>query len=224
MNAVEGDVMFNVTVTCRVLWVVFVCFSVPHPGDLKEMVMEKPSPLLVGREFVRQYYTLLNKAPDYLHRWEQLSWGDATQTVQNGDGHVTNRCCLSSVHKYSLMLFISVCQLFTSMQHEWLLHIRSRVKQQHMITSRSLSGYVTLRWLLWDVSASAGNFSHADGHYIDRWLSGFLKELLWDFAWLLWQRQYDLKPASDCSTDTTRFITVTWNTFMCFALWLCDVF
>ncbi len=26
--------------------------------------MEKPSPLLVGREFVRQYYTLLNKAPD----------------------------------------------------------------------------------------------------------------------------------------------------------------
>lgn len=30
--------------------------------------MEKPSPLLVGREFVRQYYTLLNKAPDYLHR------------------------------------------------------------------------------------------------------------------------------------------------------------
>lgn len=31
--------------------------------------MEKPSPLLVGREFVRQYYTLLNKAPDYLHRF-----------------------------------------------------------------------------------------------------------------------------------------------------------
>lgn len=47
---------------------VCVCFSFPHPGDLKEMVMEKPSPLLVGREFVRQYYTLLNKAPDYLHR------------------------------------------------------------------------------------------------------------------------------------------------------------
>lgn len=33
------------------------------------MVMEKPSPLLVGREFVRQYYTLLNKAPDFLHRY-----------------------------------------------------------------------------------------------------------------------------------------------------------
>ncbi|XP_072368704.1 ras GTPase-activating protein-binding protein 1 isoform X2 [Scyliorhinus torazame] len=33
------------------------------------MVMEKPSPLLVGREFVRQYYTLLNQAPDYLHRF-----------------------------------------------------------------------------------------------------------------------------------------------------------
>ncbi|TRY60275.1 hypothetical protein DNTS_009652 [Danionella cerebrum] len=33
------------------------------------MVMEKPSPQLVGREFVRQYYTLLNKAPDFLHRF-----------------------------------------------------------------------------------------------------------------------------------------------------------
>lgn len=35
----------------------------------KEMVMEKPSAQLVGREFVRQYYTLLNQAPDYLHRF-----------------------------------------------------------------------------------------------------------------------------------------------------------
>ena len=33
------------------------------------MVMEKPSPLLVRREFVRQYYTLLNQAPDILHRF-----------------------------------------------------------------------------------------------------------------------------------------------------------
>uniref|UniRef100_A0A8I3W2P1 NTF2 domain-containing protein n=1 Tax=Callithrix jacchus TaxID=9483 RepID=A0A8I3W2P1_CALJA len=33
------------------------------------MVMEKPSPLLVRREFVRQYYTLLNQAPDMLHRF-----------------------------------------------------------------------------------------------------------------------------------------------------------
>nr|XP_023653204.1 ras GTPase-activating protein-binding protein 1 isoform X3 [Paramormyrops kingsleyae] len=33
------------------------------------MVMEKPSAQLVGREFVRQYYTLLNQAPDFLHRF-----------------------------------------------------------------------------------------------------------------------------------------------------------
>ncbi|CAG5034084.1 unnamed protein product [Parnassius apollo] len=34
------------------------------------MVMEaSPSPQSVGREFVRQYYTLLNKAPAYLHRF-----------------------------------------------------------------------------------------------------------------------------------------------------------
>lgn len=28
-----------------------------------------PSPDSVGREFVRQYYTLLNKAPAHLHRF-----------------------------------------------------------------------------------------------------------------------------------------------------------
>lgn len=34
------------------------------------MVMEaKPSPLVVGREFVRQYYTLLHNSPDHLHRF-----------------------------------------------------------------------------------------------------------------------------------------------------------
>ena len=32
-------------------------------------MMDKPSPIQVGREFVRQYYTLLNKAPDLLHRY-----------------------------------------------------------------------------------------------------------------------------------------------------------
>lgn len=33
------------------------------------MVMEaSPSPQNVGREFVRQYYTLLNQAPAHLHR------------------------------------------------------------------------------------------------------------------------------------------------------------
>nr|XP_023653203.1 ras GTPase-activating protein-binding protein 1 isoform X2 [Paramormyrops kingsleyae] len=41
-----------------------------RPNQLtKEMVMEKPSAQLVGREFVRQYYTLLNQAPDFLHRF-----------------------------------------------------------------------------------------------------------------------------------------------------------
>lgn len=33
------------------------------------MIMDVPSPQSVGREFVRQYYTLLNKAPDHLHRF-----------------------------------------------------------------------------------------------------------------------------------------------------------
>ncbi|KAG7219133.1 hypothetical protein INR49_019295 [Caranx melampygus] len=49
-----------------------VAMAANNPVDFqltKEMVMEKPSAQLVGREFVRQYYTLLNQAPDYLHRF-----------------------------------------------------------------------------------------------------------------------------------------------------------
>ncbi|KAF7651966.1 hypothetical protein LDENG_00103210 [Lucifuga dentata] len=44
------------------------------------MVMEKPSAQLVGREFVRQYYTLLNQAPDYLHRF----YGKSSSYVHGG--------------------------------------------------------------------------------------------------------------------------------------------
>ncbi|XP_018015264.2 ras GTPase-activating protein-binding protein 2 [Hyalella azteca] len=33
------------------------------------MVMEAPTPSCVGMEFVRQYYTILNKAPNLLHRF-----------------------------------------------------------------------------------------------------------------------------------------------------------
>ena len=38
------------------------------------MVMEPPTPQCVGREFVRQYYTLLNQAPLHLHRLELIRW------------------------------------------------------------------------------------------------------------------------------------------------------
>ena len=37
-------------------------------NSVKVMVMETPSPQCVGREFVRQYYTLLHEAPLHLHR------------------------------------------------------------------------------------------------------------------------------------------------------------
>ncbi|GAB1606603.1 ras GTPase-activating protein-binding protein 2-like [Argonauta hians] len=33
------------------------------------MVMEEPCPQWVGREFVRQYYTIMNEAPNFLHRF-----------------------------------------------------------------------------------------------------------------------------------------------------------
>ena len=49
----------------------FLSYSAMQVELTKAMVREKPRPLsqLVGREFVRPYYTLPNQAPDMLHRF-----------------------------------------------------------------------------------------------------------------------------------------------------------
>ncbi len=48
-------------------FLILTCFRSVFAG---RMVMEPPSPQCVGREFVRQYYTLLNQAPLHLHRYQ----------------------------------------------------------------------------------------------------------------------------------------------------------
>lgn len=40
---------------------------------MEKPLMEKPSPIQVGREFVRQYYTLLNHAPELLYRFYSVN-------------------------------------------------------------------------------------------------------------------------------------------------------
>ncbi|KAI1887629.1 hypothetical protein AGOR_G00192280 [Albula goreensis] len=73
------------------------------------MVMEKPSPLLVGREFVRQYYTLLNKAPDFLHRF----YGKDSSYVHGGlDGNGKLAEAVygqAEIHKKVMSLQFSEC-------------------------------------------------------------------------------------------------------------------
>lgn len=53
-----------------ILYFVFhLCFCLQFDKILQTMVMEAPpSPQSVGREFVRQYYTLMHQAPSHLHR------------------------------------------------------------------------------------------------------------------------------------------------------------
>ncbi|XP_043088564.1 ras GTPase-activating protein-binding protein 2 [Puntigrus tetrazona] len=79
------------------------------------MVMEKPSPLLVGREFVRQYYTLLNKAPDYLHRF----YGRSSSYVHGGlDGGGKPEEAVygqTEIHKKVMSLQFSECH--TKIRH-----------------------------------------------------------------------------------------------------------
>ncbi|XP_037117780.1 ras GTPase-activating protein-binding protein 2 isoform X1 [Syngnathus acus] len=79
------------------------------------MVMEKPSPLLVGREFVRQYYTLLNKAPDFLHRF----YGRNSSYVHGGldpSGNLVEAVYgQSEIHKKVMSLKFSECH--TKIRH-----------------------------------------------------------------------------------------------------------
>ncbi|XP_051993269.1 ras GTPase-activating protein-binding protein 2 isoform X2 [Xyrauchen texanus] len=79
------------------------------------MVMEKPSPLLVGREFVRQYYTLLNKAPDFLHRF----YGQNSSYVHGGldsNGKLSEAVYgQAEIHKMVMSLKFSECH--TKIQH-----------------------------------------------------------------------------------------------------------
>ncbi|XP_056899483.1 ras GTPase-activating protein-binding protein 1 [Takifugu flavidus] len=79
------------------------------------MVMEKPSAQLVGREFVRQYYTLLNQAPDYLHRF----YGKNSSYVHGGlDGNgkpVEAVYGQSEIHKRVMALSFRDCH--TKIRH-----------------------------------------------------------------------------------------------------------
>ncbi|XP_078478998.1 ras GTPase-activating protein-binding protein 2-like isoform X1 [Lampetra planeri] len=79
------------------------------------MVMEKPSPLLVGREFVRQYYTLLNKAPDFLHRF----YGRNSSYVHGGldpNGKLAEAVYgQAEIHKKVMSLQFSECH--TKIRH-----------------------------------------------------------------------------------------------------------
>uniref|UniRef100_UPI0037E8676D ras GTPase-activating protein-binding protein 2 isoform X2 n=1 Tax=Semicossyphus pulcher TaxID=241346 RepID=UPI0037E8676D len=79
------------------------------------MVMEKPSPLLVGREFVRQYYTLLNKAPDFLHRF----YGRNSSYVHGGldpNGKLVEAVYgQAEIHKKVMSLQFSECH--TKIRH-----------------------------------------------------------------------------------------------------------
>lgn len=77
--------------------------------------MEKPSAQLVGREFVRQYYTLLNQAPDYLHRF----YGKNSSYVHGGlDGNGKPAEAVygqSEIHKRVMALSFRDCH--TKIRH-----------------------------------------------------------------------------------------------------------
>uniref|UniRef100_G3PXB8 GTPase activating protein (SH3 domain) binding protein 1 n=1 Tax=Gasterosteus aculeatus aculeatus TaxID=481459 RepID=G3PXB8_GASAC len=79
------------------------------------MVMEKPSAQLVGREFVRQYYTLLNQAPDYLHRFYGKNSSYVHGGLDNNGKPVEAVYGQSEIHKRVMALSFRECH--TKIRH-----------------------------------------------------------------------------------------------------------
>lgn len=79
------------------------------------MVMEKPSAQLVGREFVRQYYTLLNQAPDYLHRFYGKNSSYVHGGVDSNGKPVEAVYGQSEIHKRVMALSFRDCH--TKIRH-----------------------------------------------------------------------------------------------------------
>uniref|UniRef100_A0A3Q3FAN1 GTPase activating protein (SH3 domain) binding protein 1 n=1 Tax=Labrus bergylta TaxID=56723 RepID=A0A3Q3FAN1_9LABR len=79
------------------------------------MVMEKPSAQLVGREFVRQYYTLLNQAPDYLHRFYGKNSSYVHGGMDNNGKPVEAVYGQSEIHKRVMALSFRDCH--TKIRH-----------------------------------------------------------------------------------------------------------
>ncbi|RXN35213.1 ras GTPase-activating -binding 1 isoform X1 [Labeo rohita] len=79
------------------------------------MVMEKPSAQLVGREFVRQYYTLLNQAPDYLHRFYGKNSSYVHGGLDNNGKPVEAVYGQSEIHKKVMALSFRDCH--TKIRH-----------------------------------------------------------------------------------------------------------
>uniref|UniRef100_A0A671Q5X1 Ras GTPase-activating protein-binding protein 1-like n=1 Tax=Sinocyclocheilus anshuiensis TaxID=1608454 RepID=A0A671Q5X1_9TELE len=79
------------------------------------MVMEKPSAQLVGREFVRQYYTLLNQAPDYLHRFYGKNSSYVHGGLDNSGKPIEAVYGQSEIHKKVMALSFRDCH--TKIRH-----------------------------------------------------------------------------------------------------------
>ncbi|XP_057206068.1 ras GTPase-activating protein-binding protein 1 isoform X2 [Triplophysa rosa] len=79
------------------------------------MVMEKPSAQLVGREFVRQYYTLLNQAPDYLHRFYGKNSSYVHGGLDSNGKHAEAVFGQSEIHKKVMALSFRDCH--TKIRH-----------------------------------------------------------------------------------------------------------
>ncbi|XP_077998945.1 ras GTPase-activating protein-binding protein 2-like isoform X2 [Glandiceps talaboti] len=69
------------------------------------MVMATPSPECVGREFVRQYYTLLNEAPLHLHRF----YSNNSSFLHGGVDHEEPVIGQAEIHKKIISLNFRDC-------------------------------------------------------------------------------------------------------------------
>lgn len=74
------------------------------------MVMEKPSAHNVAREFVRQYYTLLHQAPQYLHRFYSANSSFLHGGMEKAGQEQPAICGQEQIHQRIMDLKFSNCR------------------------------------------------------------------------------------------------------------------
>ncbi|GAB6028155.1 hypothetical protein CHUAL_002365 [Chamberlinius hualienensis] len=73
------------------------------------MVMETPSPQIVGLQFVREYYTMLNQAPEHLHRFYNSNSSFVHGSLDQGEKTASPVYGQQEIHKRIMQLNFRDC-------------------------------------------------------------------------------------------------------------------
>uniref|UniRef100_A0A8C5HZB9 NTF2 domain-containing protein n=1 Tax=Gouania willdenowi TaxID=441366 RepID=A0A8C5HZB9_GOUWI len=152
------------------------------------IVMEKPSPLVVGQEFVRQYYKVLNEAPASLHRF----YGNKSSYIHGGldpNGKLAEAVYEpKEIHKKVMSLQFSECcaEISHVNAHAMLSDgVMVQVLGELSNSGQPMRKFMQTFVLAPDVSIFMRYLVHLKNHFVPFWFIVTMQHLLmWSFFFL----------------------------------------